>query len=180
MVCCMLQAATEVPELQEAVAKLCIAYWQAKAPSRECVVAQLLPYLLVCALTSGRGTLPTFQPPLSLPLPCEVLVACLLACVLACLLARNVWLPSCSPACSSAPLPPVSHKNLRSSTTTSRSHHSMRQHDPRHSCHGVPAARDMKQTLQCCSASVSCLCLRRWCTSLLMTHHACLLPPVIS
>ncbi|KAK9826218.1 hypothetical protein WJX74_000685 [Apatococcus lobatus] len=49
-----LLAATEVPELQEAVAKLCMAYWLAGAPSRERMVAQLLPYLLVCALTSGK------------------------------------------------------------------------------------------------------------------------------
>ena len=42
-----------MPEVQEAVAKLCMAWWLASASGREGVVPQTLPYLLVTALTTG-------------------------------------------------------------------------------------------------------------------------------
>ena len=48
-----MQAAADMPEVQEAVVKLCMAWWLAAAPDREAVVPQTLPYLLVKALTSG-------------------------------------------------------------------------------------------------------------------------------
>ena len=51
--CSVLQAATDLPEVQEAVVKLCMAWWLANAPGREGIVPQTLPYLLVKALTSG-------------------------------------------------------------------------------------------------------------------------------
>ncbi len=47
------QAAAEWPQVQEAVARLCLAWWQARAPAREAFVPQTLPYLLVRALTTG-------------------------------------------------------------------------------------------------------------------------------
>ena len=48
-----MQAAADMPEVQEAVVKLCMAWWLAAAPDREAVVPQTLPYLLVKALTTG-------------------------------------------------------------------------------------------------------------------------------
>lgn len=47
------QAAAEWPQVQEAVAKLCLAWWQAEAPGRAALVPQTLPYLLVRALTGA-------------------------------------------------------------------------------------------------------------------------------
>ncbi|KAK9808548.1 hypothetical protein WJX73_007262 [Symbiochloris irregularis] len=49
-----LLAATEAPELQGAVAQLCLSWWQAGAPGKQRLVPQTLPYLLVKALTSGQ------------------------------------------------------------------------------------------------------------------------------
>ena len=51
--CCAAQAAAEWPQVQEAVAKLCLAWWQAEAPGRAALVPQTLPYLLVRALTGA-------------------------------------------------------------------------------------------------------------------------------
>ncbi len=48
-----LQTAPEWPELQEAAAGLCLAWWHAEAPGKEAVVAQALPYLLNLALATG-------------------------------------------------------------------------------------------------------------------------------
>ena len=54
--CRAAQAAAEWPQVQEAVAKLCLAWWQAEAPGRDALVPQTLPYLLVRALTGApRG-----------------------------------------------------------------------------------------------------------------------------
>ena len=53
----LLQAVPQWPELQEAVARLCQAWWAAEAPGREALVAQTLPYLLLRALTSGARCL---------------------------------------------------------------------------------------------------------------------------
>ena len=50
-----LQAAAEWPELQESVAKLCVAWWQADAPGKEALVTQTLPYLLVRALSTSKA-----------------------------------------------------------------------------------------------------------------------------
>ena len=52
--CRAAQAAAEWPQVQEAVAKLCLAWWQAEAPGRTALVPQTLPYLLVRALTGSR------------------------------------------------------------------------------------------------------------------------------
>ena len=48
------QAVPHLPAVQEAVAKLCLAWWQAGAAGRETLVLQTLPYALVKALTSGE------------------------------------------------------------------------------------------------------------------------------
>lgn len=49
------QAAAEWPALQESVAKLCVAWWQADAPGKETLVTQTLPYLLVRALSTSKA-----------------------------------------------------------------------------------------------------------------------------
>jgi len=50
------QAVPHLPAVQEAVAKLCLSWWQAGAAGRESLVLQALPFTLVKALTSGgRG-----------------------------------------------------------------------------------------------------------------------------
>ena len=46
------QAAAECPELQESVARLCVAWWQAGAPGKEALITQTIPYLLVRALST--------------------------------------------------------------------------------------------------------------------------------
>ena len=46
------QAAANEPELQESVARLCVAWWQADAPGKEALVTQTIPYLLVRALST--------------------------------------------------------------------------------------------------------------------------------
>ena len=48
-----LQGVPQWPEVQEAVARLCLAWWAADAPGREALVAQALPYLLLRALATG-------------------------------------------------------------------------------------------------------------------------------
>ena len=45
-----------MPDVQEAVAKLCMAWWAADAPRREQLMPQTLPYLLVKALTTGAAS----------------------------------------------------------------------------------------------------------------------------
>ena len=50
------QAAPDWPELQEAVAKLCLSWWQLDAPGKETLVLQTLPFMLVKALTTGLQT----------------------------------------------------------------------------------------------------------------------------
>ena len=55
MVHAPVQAAADMPEVQEAVVKLCMAWWLAAAPERESVVPQTLPYLLVRALSTGEA-----------------------------------------------------------------------------------------------------------------------------
>jgi hypothetical protein len=57
----MSQAASEWPQLQEAAASLCVAWWQADAPRKEAVVAHTVPYLLVRALSTSK--LKTHGPP---------------------------------------------------------------------------------------------------------------------
>ena len=58
------QALPDQPEVQEAVARLCTAWWQAGALSKESLVAQTLPYLLVRALSTGVSLLlPTDHAP---------------------------------------------------------------------------------------------------------------------
>ena len=47
------QGVPQWPEVQEAVAKLCLAWWTADAPGKEALVAQTLPYLLLRALATG-------------------------------------------------------------------------------------------------------------------------------
>ena len=56
------QAAAKEPELQESVARLCVAWWQADAPGKEALVTQTIPYLLVRALR-------TCEPPVAHCLP---------------------------------------------------------------------------------------------------------------
>ncbi len=46
------QAAASWPEVQESVAKLCVAWWQADAPGKEALITQTIPYLLVRALST--------------------------------------------------------------------------------------------------------------------------------
>lgn len=50
--CTHVQAAANWPELQESVARLCVAWWQADAPGKEALVTQTIPYLLVRALST--------------------------------------------------------------------------------------------------------------------------------
>jgi len=47
------QTAQQHPELQTAVAALCVAWWQKGAPGREQLVAQLTVYLCARAVRSG-------------------------------------------------------------------------------------------------------------------------------
>eukprot|EP00884_Botryococcus_braunii_P013107 jgi/Botrbrau1/21798/Bobra.0190s0023.1 len=49
-----LLAASAFPQLQDAVARMCLAWWEAGGPDRESLVTQTIPYTLVAALTSGR------------------------------------------------------------------------------------------------------------------------------
>ena len=52
----MLQALQQrAPEVADAVARLCSAWWQAELPGRDCLVPQMVPYLLYQAVTSGEG-----------------------------------------------------------------------------------------------------------------------------
>jgi len=48
-----MQTAQQHPELQTAVAALCVAWWQKGAPGREQLVAQLTVYLCARAVRSG-------------------------------------------------------------------------------------------------------------------------------
>ncbi|BDA48499.1 Condensin-2 complex subunit G2 [Coccomyxa sp. Obi] len=50
-----LLAAAEWPDVQDAVASLCMAWWQVGAAGKEAIVAQTLPYLLVRALSLNRS-----------------------------------------------------------------------------------------------------------------------------
>ncbi|CAL8463631.1 g3165 [Coccomyxa elongata] len=50
-----LLAAAEWLDLQDAVASLCMAWWQAGAAGKEAIIAQTLPYLLVRALSTNRS-----------------------------------------------------------------------------------------------------------------------------
>ena len=43
------------PEVADAVARLCGAWWQAELPGRDCLVPQMVPYLLYQAVTSGEA-----------------------------------------------------------------------------------------------------------------------------
>ena len=43
-----------MPSVQDAVARLCCAWWAAGADDRELLVAQALPYMLVRAVASGK------------------------------------------------------------------------------------------------------------------------------
>lgn len=47
------QAVPALPELQEAVAKLCHSWWQLDAPGKETLVLQTLPFMFVKALLTG-------------------------------------------------------------------------------------------------------------------------------
>ena len=49
-----MQAAAHWPEVQESVAKLCVAWWQADAPGKEALITQTIPYLLVRALSTCK------------------------------------------------------------------------------------------------------------------------------
>ncbi len=53
----MFQAAAEWPDLQSAVATLCMGWWQAGAAGKEAIVAQTLPYFLVRALSTSAPIL---------------------------------------------------------------------------------------------------------------------------
>ncbi len=41
--------------MADAVARLCSAWWQAELPGRDCLVPQMVPYLLYQAVTSGEA-----------------------------------------------------------------------------------------------------------------------------
>ena len=52
----MLQALQQTaPEVADAVARLCSAWWQAELPGRDRLVPQMVPYLLYQAVTSGEA-----------------------------------------------------------------------------------------------------------------------------
>lgn len=49
----LFQAAGAYPQLQQAVARMCLAWWQSGARNRESLVTQTIPYYLVAALSTG-------------------------------------------------------------------------------------------------------------------------------
>ena len=53
----LVQAVPDLPELQDAVAKLCLYWWQLDAPGKETLVLQTLPFILVKALSTGAHSL---------------------------------------------------------------------------------------------------------------------------
>lgn len=53
---CLCQAAAAYPQLQQAVARMCLAWWQSGARNRESLVTQTIPYYLVAALSTGAGS----------------------------------------------------------------------------------------------------------------------------
>ena len=50
----LFQAGGDAPALQEAVAQLCVAWWQAGALAKEDLITQTLPYVVVRALMTGK------------------------------------------------------------------------------------------------------------------------------
>ena len=50
----LFQAGGDAPALQEAVAQLCVAWWQAEALAKEDLITQTLPYVIVRALMTGK------------------------------------------------------------------------------------------------------------------------------